>query len=262
MFPLSFLKGGGDSCYNGLAVAKEDKMQNRQVLNKVITGATAVVLALTLAACGHHDAVTTSSSSSSSVRSAKTTKTNSNNGSSAYRSANKLIRNEDYQGAYEQLSNANSRSAQENNLATDLQNYMNARTAYKSGDYATASATLKEQKSTSPAMRDAYSDLQDKISKAQTSSSSSSSSQAATKSSSSKNVTSQSSSDQTDDDVVVDFANKMGFSGEKGYQIIQTGKSGNTYKFEVRRNNGDNTVSNMVGIYQYNPQSGAVTKLS
>lgn len=249
----------GDPCYNKDAVAKEDKMQNRQLFNKVITGSTAVLLALTLAACGHHDAVTTSSSSSSSVRSSKTT---SSNGSSAYRSANKLIRNEDYQGAYDRLNNTNNRSTQENNLATDLQNYMNARTAYKSGDYATASATLKEQKSTSPAMRDAYSDLQDKISKAQNGSSSSSTSQAATKSSSSKNATSQSSSDQTNDDVVAEFANKMGFSGEKGYQIIQTGKSGNTYKFEVRRNNNDNTVSNMVGIYQYNTQSGAVTKLS
>lgn len=234
-------------------------MQNRHLFNKVITGSTAVLLALTLAACGHHDAVTTSSSSSS-VRSAKTT---SNNGSKAYRSANKLIRNNNYEAAYDRLNSVDNRSTQENNLATDLQNYMNARTSYKSGDYATAAATLKEQKSTSPAMRDAYSDLQDKISKAQSSSASSSSSQAISKSSSSKsNSSSQTTSDQTNDDVVVEFANKMGFSGEKGYQIIQTGKSGNTYKFEVRRNNNDNTVSNMVGIYQYNTQSGAVTKLS
>lgn len=229
-------------------------MQNRHLLNKVITGSTAVLLALTLAACGHHETTTTSSSSSSSVRSAKTT-----SGSSAYRSANKLIRNEDYQGAYNRLNNVNNRSAQEDNLATDLQNYMSARSSYKSGDYATASTTLKEQKSTSPAMRDAYSDLKNKISKAQNSSSSSSK---ATKSSSNKNANSQSSTDQTNDDVIAEFANKMGFSGEKGYQIIQTGKSGNTYKFEVRRNNGDNSVSNMVGIYQYNTQSGAVTKLS
>ncbi|MGM9891566.1 hypothetical protein [Limosilactobacillus sp.] len=236
-------------------------MQNRHLFNKVITGSTAVLLALTLAACGHHDAVTTSSSSSS-VRSAKTT---SNNGSKAYRSANKLIRNNNYEAAYDRLNSVDNRSTQENNLATDLQNYMNARTSYKSGDYATAAATLKEQKSTSPAMRDAYSDLQDKISKAQSSSASSSSSQAISKSSSSKsnsNSSSQTTSDQTNDDVVVEFANKMGFSGDKGYQIIQTDKSGNTYKFEVRRSNSDNTVANLVGIYQYNTQSGAVTKLS
>lgn len=230
-------------------------MQNRQLFNKVITGSTAVLLALTLAACGHHDAVTTSSSSSS-VRSAKTTY----NGSKAYRSANKLIRNENYQAAYNRLNSVDNRSTQEDNLATDLQNYMSARDSYKSGDYATASATLKEQKSTSPAMRDAYSDLQDKVSKAQKESATSN--QAISKSSSSKTSASQSSTDQTNDDVVVEFANKMGFSGDKGYQIVQTGKSGNTYKFEVRRSNDDNTVANLVGIYQYNSQSGAVTKLS
>lgn len=236
-------------------------MQKKQLINKVITGTTAVVLALTLAACGNHESAssTTSSSTSSSVRSSTT------NSDSAYRTANKLIRNEDYQGAYDHLNNTTNRSAQADNLATDLQNYMSARKAYRNGDYATASNNLTEQKSTSPAMRDAYSKLQGKIDAARKSSASSNrdntstvnSSSAATKSSSSSTA-----NDEASDDVIVGFANKMGFSGEKGYQIIPTGKSGKTYKFEVRRNNSDNTVSNMVGIYQYNSETGAVTKLS
>ena len=228
-------------------------MQTKPLFNKVLTGSAALAIALTLAGCGHHDTTTTESSSSS-VRSAKTASTSKQ--SSAYRSANKLIQNEDYQGAYDRLNSANNRSTQEDNLATDLQNYMSARNAYRSGNYTTAAATLKEQKSASPEMRKANKKLQKQIAKAQDSSSSSS--VAGNKTSS----TSQSSTDQTNDDVVVAFANKMGFSGDKGYQIVQTDKSGNTYKFEVRRSNGDNTVANLVGIYQYNNQTGAVTKLS
>lgn len=228
-------------------------MQTKPLFNKVLTGSAALAIALTLAGCGHHDTTTTESSSSS-VRSAKTASTSKQ--SSAYWSANKLIQNEDYQGAYDRLNSANNRSTQEDNLATDLQNYMSARNAYRSGNYTTAAATLKEQKSASPEMRKANKKLQKQIAKAQDSSSSSS--VAGNKTSS----TSQSSTDQTNDDVVVAFANKMGFSGDKGYQIVQTDKSGNTYKFEVRRSNGDNTVANLVGIYQYNNQTGAVTKLS
>lgn len=228
-------------------------MKKRQLLNKLVTGSTAVLLAITLAACGSHHSTVTSSSSSSSVRSAKTSST-----SSAYRSANKMIKNKDYQGAYDRLNSVSNRSAQEENLATDLQNYLNARSSYQSGDYATASSTLKGQKSSSPAMREAYSSLQTQISKSQKSTASS----ASQATSSSSNATNGQTSDTTNDNVVVDFANKLGFTGSKDYQIIQTGKSGNTYKFEVRRNNGDGSVANLVGIYQYNSQSGAVTKLS
>lgn len=236
-------------------------MQKKQLFNKMITGTAAVAIALTLAACGNHDSATSSTSSTnSSVRSSETTS------GSAYRAANKLIRNEDYQGAYDRLNNTNNRSTQADNLATDLQNYMSARKAYRNGDYATASNNLKEQKSTSPAMRDAYSELQDKIDSAQKGSTSTSqnANSAATTSSATKSAASSSSTAtaKTTDDVMVEFANKMGFSGEKGYQIITTSKSGNTYKFEVRRNNSDNTVSNMVGFYQYNSETGAVTKLS
>ena len=228
-------------------------MQTKPLFNKVLTGSAAIAIALTLAGCGHHETTTTAASSSS-VRSAKTT--SSSKQSDAYRSANKLIQKEDYQGAYDRLNSANNRSTQEDYLATDLQNYMSARNAYRSGNYATAAATLKEQKSASPEMRKANNKLQKQINKAQNSSSSSSSV------ADSKTSTSQSSTDQTNDDVVVAFANKMGFSGDKGYQIVQTGKSGNTYKFDVRRSNSDTTVANLVGIYQYNNETGAVTKLS
>lgn len=122
-------------------------------------------------------------------------------------------------------------------------------------------------------MRNAYADLQSKVSSAQgstssqTSSSTNNSKQTNKQSGSTSAATQQSSSaanqaasDETSDNVVQQFANKMGFSGSQGYQIMPTGKTGNVYKFEVRQNNSDNTVANLIGIYQYNSQTGAVTK--
>ena len=123
-------------------------------------------------------------------------------------------------------------------------------------------------------MRNAYADLQSKVSSAQGSTSSQTSSSTNSKqtnkqSSSTSSATQQSSSaanqaasDATSDNVVQQFANKMGFSGSQGYQIMPTGKTGNVYKFEVRQNNSDNTVASLIGIYQYNSQTGAVTKIA
>ena len=137
-----------------------------------------------------------------------------------------------------------------------MQNYISAKRAYDNGDYQTASASLKPLKSTSTAMRDAYTSLQSKINKRQQSQKAST-----TTTSSSQRIANQEASANTSDRVVEAFANKMGFTGEKGYQIIPTSASGNVYKLEVRQNNSDNTVSNLIGIYQYNGQTGAVTKL-
>mgnify|MGYP001624418125 len=152
---------------------------------------------------------------------------------------------------------------------------MDAQKAYENGDYDGAKNKLKSQKSTSPAMRNAYADLQSKVSSAQgstssqTSSSTNNSKQTNKQSGSTSAATQQSSSaanqaasDATSDNVVQQFANKMGFSGSQGYQIMPTGKTGNVYKFEVRQNNSDNTVANLIGIYQYNSQTGAVTKIA
>lgn len=138
-------------------------------------------------------------------------------------------------------------------MKDDLQNYLTAKRAYDNGDYQTASNSLKPLKSTSTAMRDAYTTLQSKINKKQNAK--------ATSSSSSQRIANQQVSDKTSDSVVEAFANKMGFTGEKGYSIIPTSANGSVYKLEVRQNNSDNTVSNMIGIYQYNSQTGAVTKL-
>ena len=141
-----------------------------KVVKKTIVGTTALAVSLLLAACGQQSTASSpSSSSSSKVRSTE------NESTKAYRSANRLIRNHDYQGAYDKLNTVNNRSSQVDKLSTDLQNYINAKSAYDNGDYDQAAGNLKNLKSTSPAMRDAYADLQDKITSAKKSSSSSSS---------------------------------------------------------------------------------------
>ena len=245
-------------------------MTTIKFFKKAMVGTAAVATIFALAGCGKQSASSsdTSSSSTSSVRSSES------KASKAYRTANKLIQNHDYEGAYEQLSQLNDHNAQTEALADDLQSYMNAQKAYENGDYDGAKNNLKSQKSTSPAMRNAYADLQSKVSSAQGSTSSQTSSSTNSKqtnkqSSSTSSATQQSSSaanqaasDATSDNVVQQFANKMGFSGSQGYQIMPTGKTGNFYKFEVRQNNSDNTVASLIGIYQYNSQTGAVTKIA
>lgn len=244
-------------------------MTTIKFFKKAMVGTAAVATVFALAGCGKQSASSsdTSSSSTSSVRSSES------KASKVYRTANKLIQNHDYEGAYEQLSQLNDHNAQTEALADDLQSYMNAQKAYENGDYDGAKNNLKSQKSTSTAMRNAYADLQSKVSSAQGSTSSQASSSANSKqtnkqSSSTSSATQRSSSaanqaasDATSDNVVQQFANKMGFSGSQGYQIMPTGKDGNVYKFEVRQNNSDNTVASLIGIYQYNSQTGAVTKI-
>ncbi|PWT32734.1 hypothetical protein DKZ29_04905 [Limosilactobacillus reuteri] len=245
-------------------------MTTIKFFKKAMVGTAAVATIFALAGCGKQSASSsdTSSSSTSSVRSSES------KASKAYRTANKLIQNHDYEGAYEQLNQLNDHNAQTEALADDLQSYMNAQKAYENGDYNGAKNNLKSQKSTSTAMRNAYADLQSKVSSAQGSTSSQASSSANSKqtnkqSSSTSSATQQSSSaanqaasDATSDNVVQQFANKMGFSGSQDYQIMPTGKTGNVYKFEVRQNNSDNTVASLIGIYQYNSQTGAVTKIA
>ncbi|MCG4778273.1 hypothetical protein L0P10_15420 [Eggerthella lenta] len=49
---------------------------------------------------------------------------------------------------------------------------------------------------------------------------------------------------------------------QSSYGIIPEGKDGDVYTFEVRQNNDDNTVAHLIGIYQYNAATGAVTKIN
>ncbi|QFV01307.1 hypothetical protein [Limosilactobacillus pontis] len=229
----------------------------KKILKNTVVGIAALTTSVFLTACGQQAA------SSQSSRSSSSTPSTESESSRAYHSAEHLIRQGNYKAASTKLNSVNHRSQQVNNLNTDLHNYMNAKKSYNNGDYEGANNNLVPLKSKSSAMRGAYSDLQSKISNAKKISSSSSAvvSSSTTSSSSSSMATSQSTTaSQTSTSVINNFANKMGFSS-RGYEITPTAKNGNSYRLEVRQSNQDNTVANMVGIYQYNSQTGTATKV-
>lgn len=234
------------------------------IIKRMAVGGASLAVAIMLAGCGQGTTSDTSSHSSLAANSSEDQSTK------AYRAANRLIKSKDYQGAYEKLTSVNNRSKKADNLTTDLQNYLAAQDSYNNGDYDKAANNLRSIKSSSPAMRKAYVALQNQITSAQksdnssnaSSSNSNSESSSATENSSVTSAANQTADSQTSSVVVVKFANKMGFSGSKGYEIIPTAKNGNVYRFEVRQSNEDNTVANLVGIYQYNSQTDTVTKLS
>ena len=227
-------------------------------IKKTVVGIAALTTSVVLAACGQQTASQQSSHSSSSTPSAESESTR------AYHSAEHLIRQGEYKAAYNTLSGVSHSTKQVNNLNDDLRSYMSAEKSYSNGNYDEANNSLSSLKSNSSAMRGAYNELQNKISNAEkvSSSSSSATSSSMTSAANSSAAASQSTvAGQTSTDVVNNFASKMGFANNNGYSITPTAKNGNTYRFEVRQNNKDNTVANMVGIYQYNNQTGVATKI-
>lgn len=224
-----------------------------RTFKKVVLGAATLTASVLLAACGQQ----TTNSQSASHHSSSATPSAESESSKAYHSANKLIKQGNYQAAYNKLNNVNHRSQQVSNLSADLAGYLDAKDQYSNGNYDQAANKLTNLKSSSPAMKSVYTALQNKITNAKKTSSSNS---VASSSASSSSASSQVASSQDSSSAVNNFANKMGFHGN-GYQITPTTKNGNDYRFEVRQNNQDNSVANMVGIYQYNNQTGVATKV-
>lgn len=239
-----------------------------------------------LAGCGQKSS---SNAKSSTPKSSKVTLSASDK---AYKSANDLISEGKYQKAYNTLDNVENESKKVEYLEDDLENYMDAKSYFDKGNYQKAEAALPGMKSESKPMRKAYKALRVKISKAingeieSSTSSNSGSSKAktnsSTNSSSTANSTSSSVSDSssattssttthtpanaaaaqaTSENVISKFANNNGFN-KSGYGIIPVSKNGNTYRFEVRQDNSDNTVANMVGIYEYNSSTGTTSKIN
>lgn len=232
-----------------------------KTVKKVVLGAATLTASVLLAACGQQ----TTSSQSASRHPSSATPSAESESSRAYHSANKLIKQENYQAAYDKLNSVSHRSQRVNNLSDDLAGYLDAKDQYSNGNYDQAASRLTTLKSSSPAMKSAYTALQNKITNAKKTSNSSnvaSSSSNGTVSSvaGSSSASSQATSSQTSDSAVNNFADKMGFHGN-GYEITLTANNGDNYRFEVRQNNQDNTVANMVGIYQYNNQTGVATKI-
>lgn len=230
-----------------------------RTFKKVVLGAATLTASVLLTACGQQ----TTSSQSASHHSSSATPSAESESSRAYHSANKLIKQENYQAAYDKLNGVSHRSQQVNNLSDDLAGYLDAKNQYSNGNYDQAASRLTTLKSSSLAMKSAYTALQNKITNAKkTSNSSNVASSNSTVSSVAglSSASSQATSSQTSDSAVNNFADKMGFHGN-GYEITPTANNGDNYRFEVRQNNRDNTVANMIGIYQYNNQTGVATKI-
>lgn len=258
----------------------------KSLISKVALCSAGLAMVLGLAGCGSN-----SSSAKSGSNDAKSSQVTESAADKAYQKANTLITAGSYKKAYNLLDNVQNTNKKVDYLESDLQNYLDARADYQKGNYREAESELPGMKSNSQPMKKAYKALRIKIVKAinggstsnstqsgnstssttsrhQSNSSSTTSTQGAKTSSATSNTTTSTqtpanaqAASQTSEDVVSGFANKNGFN-KKGYGIIPVSKNGNTYRFEVRKNNADNTVANMVGIYEYNSSTGSTTKVN
>lgn len=231
----------------------------KKLSRRLLTGGLAIVASLTLVACGKQAAVSSTSSTSSKA-------TAESPSAKAYREAQKLIKEGRFQTAIDRLDDVHNPSSQVKALKVDLQKYVQAQKSYDKQDYQKTVSTLSQRQSNNQRLNSAMDNLSARAAgaanggqvstKKQNSTAAQANSSSATSASSSSSQTDQTPVDQS----VVDFATKMGFTGSD-YQIITQSDNGENFRFEVRRNNADNTVANMVGIYSYNSNTGAVTKI-
>lgn len=243
-------------------------MKFKTLLKRLMLGTVTVAAGISLVGCG--SSTSTQSSESSSESSQSTTKTTA--ASKARDQANNQIMSGQYKEALKTLLAVKNPDSQTRSMIKDLQKYLAAQDAYNDQEYDEAVNDLSSVSSNSKPMRSAFISMKNKAKQAQQAASASSSAQSSQANSSSSSTTASSSSSsssavnsaaasQTGMDVINAFAAKMNFN-QSSYGIIPEGKDGDIYTFEVRQNNDDNTVAHLIGIYQYNAATGAVTKIN
>lgn len=243
-------------------------MKFKTLLKRLMLGTVTVAAGISLVGCG--SSTSTQSSESSSKSSQSTTKTTA--ASKARDQANNQIMSGQYKEALKTLLAVKNPDSQTRSMIKDLQKYLAAQDAYNDQEYDEAVNDLSSVSSNSKPMRSAFISMKNKAKQAQQAASASSSAQSSQANSSSSSTTASSSSSsssavnsaaasQTGMDVINAFAAKMNFN-QSSYGIIPEGKDGDVYTFEVRQNNDDNTVAHLIGIYQYNAATGAVTKIN
>ncbi|WP_278772859.1 hypothetical protein [Limosilactobacillus mucosae] len=243
-------------------------MKFKTLLKRLMLGTVTVAAGISLVGCG--SSTSTQSSESSSESSQSTTKTTA--ASKARDQANNQIMSGQYKEALKTLLAVKNPDSQTRSMIKDLQKYLAAQDAYNDQEYDEAVNDLSSVSSNSKPMRSAFISMKNKAKQAQQAASASSSAQSSQANSSSSSTTASSSSSsssavnsaaagQTGMDVINAFAAKMNFN-QSSYGIIPEGKDGDVYTFEVRQNNDDNTVAHLIGIYQYNAATGAVTKIN
>ncbi len=243
-------------------------MNFKTLLKRLMLGTVTVAAGISLVGCG--SSTSTQSSESSSESSQSTTKTTA--ASKARDQANNQIMSGQYKEALKTLLAVKNPDSQTRSMIKDLQKYLAAQDAYNDQEYDEAVNDLSSVSSNSKPMRSAFISMKNKAKQAQQAASASSSAQssqanssssstAASSSSSSSSAVNSATASQTGMDVINAFAAKMNFN-QSSYGIIPEGKDGDVYTFEVRQNNDDNTVAHLIGIYQYNAATGAVTKIN
>lgn len=243
-------------------------MKFKTLLKRLMLGTVTVAAGISLVGCG--SSTSTQSSESSSESSQSTTKTTA--ASKARDQANNQIMSGQYKEALKTLLAVKNPDSQTRSMIKDLQKYLAAQDAYNDQEYDEAVNDLSSVSSNSKPMRSAFISMKNKAKQAQQAASASSSAQSSQANSSSSSTTASFSSSsssavnsaaasQTGMDVINAFAAKMNFN-QSSYGIIPEGKDGDVYTFEVRQNNDDNTVAHLIGIYQYNAATGAVTKIN
>lgn len=243
-------------------------MKFKTLLKRLMLGTVTVAAGISLVGCG--SSTSTQSSESSSESSQSTTKTTA--ASKARDQANNQIMSGQYKEALKTLLAVKNPDSQTRSMIKDLQKYLAAQDAYNDQEYDEAVNDLSSVSSNSKPMRSAFISMKNKAKQAQQAASASSSAQSSQANSSSSSTTASSSSSsssavnsaaasQTGMDVINAFAAKMNFN-QSSYGIIPEGKDGDVYTFEVRQNNDDNTIAHLIGIYQYNAATGAVTKIN
>lgn len=243
-------------------------MKFKTLLKRLMLGTVTVAAGISLVGCG--SSTSTQSSESSSESSQSTTKTTA--ASKARDQANNQIMSGQYKEALKTLLAVKNPDSQTRSMIKDLQKYLAAQDAYNDQEYDEAVNDLSSVSSNSKPMRSAFISMKNKAKQAQQAASAGSSAQSSQANSSSSSTTASSSSSsssavnsaaasQTGMDVINAFAAKMNFN-QSSYGIIPEGKDGDVYTFEVRQNNDDNTVAHLIGIYQYNAATGAVTKIN
>lgn len=243
-------------------------MKFKTLLKRLMLGTVTVAAGISLVGCG--SSTSTQSSESSSESSQSTTKTTA--ASKARDQANNQIMSSQYKEALKTLLAVKNPDSQTRSMIKDLQKYLAAQDAYNDQEYDEAVNDLSSVSSNSKPMRSAFISMKNKAKQAQQAASASSSAQSsqanssssstmASSSSSSSSAVNSAAASQTGIDVINAFAAKMNFN-QSSYGIIPEGKDGDVYTFEVRQNNDDNTVAHLIGIYQYNAATGAVTKIN
>lgn len=243
-------------------------MKFKTLLKRLMLGTVTVAAGISLVGCG--SSTSTQSSESSSESSQSTTKTTA--ASKARDQANNQIMSGQYKEALKTLLAVKNPDSQTRSMIKDLQKYLAAQDAYNDQEYDEAVNDLSSVSSNSKPMRSAFISMKNKAKQAQQAASASSSAQSsqanssssstmASSSSSSSSAVNSAAASQTGIDVINAFAAKMNFN-QSSYGIIPEGKDGDVYTFEVRQNNDDNTVAHLIGIYQYNATTGAVTKIN